>query len=133
MIEHIQLYLTRIDLDRHLRIGQEIKVFAQQRHQPADLRFIQVGRRTAAPVHLADLTAGEQRRTAGDLLRQNVQVFVGLVRLARHQLVAAAEVAQLMAERDMHVQRQRPLRVARSGALKRRFVVALVKLQRRGV
>ena len=90
MIEHIQLYLTRIDLDRHLRIGQEIKVFAQQRHQPADLRFIQVGRRTAAPVHLADLTAGEQRRTAGDLLRQNVQIFVGLVRLARHQLVAAA-------------------------------------------
>ncbi|MNE96575.1 hypothetical protein D3C80_1947920 [compost metagenome] len=53
--------------------------------------------------------------------------------LACDQLIAAAEIAELMTEGNMDIQRQWALRVARSRALERSFVVALVKLQRGGV
>ncbi|MGE6473335.1 hypothetical protein, partial [Serratia proteamaculans] len=40
-----------------------------------------------------------------------------------------AEIAEFVTEGDMHIQRQRTLWITRSGALKRRFVIALVELQ----
>lgn len=78
-------------------------MLAQHSHQPTNLRFTQVGRRTAAPMHLADLTPGKQRRPGGDFLRQHRQIVIRLMRLTRHLLVAAAEVAQLVAKRDMDI------------------------------
>ena len=105
MIEYIQFDFPRIDFDRDLRIGIELEVFAQQLHQTADLRFIQIRRRSAAPVQLADVKPGEQRCTMDDLLLQRVQILIGLVLLASNNLIATAEVTKLMAERDMYVER----------------------------
>ena len=105
MIEYIQFDFTRIDFDRNLRIGIELEVFAQQLHQTADLRFVQIRRRTTAPVQLADVTPGEQRCTMDDFLLQRVQILIGLVLLASNNLIATAEVTKLMAERNMYVER----------------------------
>ena len=95
MIEYIQFDFPRIDFDRNLRIGIELEVFAQQLHQAADLRFIQIRRRSA----------GEQRCTMDDFLLQRVQILIGLVLLASNNLIATAEVTKFMAERDMYVER----------------------------
>ncbi|MOA32761.1 hypothetical protein D3C78_1540050 [compost metagenome] len=84
-------------------------------------------------MQLTNFTPGKQRSALGDFLCQHRQIFIGLVRLTRHQFVAATEIAEFVAERDMHIQRQRTFWIARSSALKRRFVIALVELQRCGV
>jgi hypothetical protein len=41
-----------------------------------------------------------------NLLLKHIQILVGLMLLAGDDFVAAAEIAELMAKRDMHVQRQ---------------------------
>lgn len=105
MIEYIQFDFARIDFDRNLRIGIELEVFAQQLHQTADLRFVQIRRRTTAPVQLAHLAPGKKRCTMDDFLLQRVQILIGLVLLASNNLIATAEVTKLMAERDMYVER----------------------------
>jgi hypothetical protein len=52
--------------------------------------------------------------------------------LAGNNFIAAAEIAELMAERNMDVQRQRSLRIARDSLLKF-FAEGIGKLQRGGV
>ena len=58
------------------------------------------------------------RRLAGDVALQLVEVFVGLVVVAGDDFVAAAVIADVFAEGDMHVERE----VARGGVA--RFEVA---------
>src|SRR5699024_2947903 len=105
MIEYIQFDFPRIDFDRNLRIGIELEVFAQQLHQAADLRFIQIRRRSAAPLQLADVTPSELRCSLDDFLIQRVHLLIGRVLLASYKLSATAEVTKLMAERDRYVER----------------------------
>jgi hypothetical protein len=52
--------------------------------------------------------------------------------LAGHDFIAAAEIAELMAKRNMHVQRQRTLRIARDSLLKFSLAEVIGKLQRGG-
>jgi hypothetical protein len=85
------------------------------------LRFIQIGWRTAAPVQLADVASGKERRTMQDFLFERIQILIGFVLLAGNNFIAAAEVAELMAERNMDVERQRALRIARNSLKKFRF------------
>ena len=80
-------------------------LFRSPTYQTADLRFIQIRRRSAAPVQLADVTPGEQRCTMDDFLLQRVQILIGLVLLASNNLIATAEVTKLMAERNMYIER----------------------------
>ena len=115
MIEHVQFNLSGIDFDRNLRIRIEVEIIPQQRHQTADLRFIQVGWRAAAPVQLANLACGKQRRTMKNFLFQRIQILIGLMLLSGHNLIAATEVAEFVAKRDMNVKRERALRIARDG------------------
>ncbi len=92
--------------------------------------MVQEGRRAAAPVQLRDAPLAEQRRALANLLRQRVQIAVSFMQLARHDLIAAAEIAELMAERDMNVERQRALRIARHGTQKIRLAVAVAEFKR---
>ncbi len=48
-----------------------------------------------------------------DFLFQRIQILIGFMLLARDDFIAAAEVAEFMAERDMDVQRKRTLGIAR--------------------
>ncbi|MNR56616.1 hypothetical protein D3C85_1772220 [compost metagenome] len=68
MIENIQLYFTRIDFNRNFGIGIKTEISAQQAHQTADLRFVEIGWRTAAPVKLTHVAASHQRCTMQDFL-----------------------------------------------------------------
>ena len=106
MIEDIQLDFTRIDLDGDLGFGAEMKMGTQQIHQATDLRLVEIGRRAASPMQLLNLTVGKQRRAVDDLLFKEIEILIGLMLLAGDDLIAAAEITQLMAKRDMHVQRQ---------------------------
>jgi hypothetical protein len=87
MIQDIQLNFTRIDLNGDLCIGVKIEMAAQQIHQAADLRLVQIGWRTAAPVQLVNLTAGKQRRAMNNLLLKHIQILVGLMLLAGDDLL----------------------------------------------
>ena len=55
---------------------------------------------------------------------------IGFVLLTGNDFIAAAEVAELVAERNMDVERQRALRVARDSLLKIRFAESIGELQR---
>ncbi len=129
MVEHVQLDFTRIDLDRDLSVGVKVEMVAQQPHQAANLRFVEIGWRPAAPVQLADLTAGKQRRTVDNLLLKRIEILVCFMLLAGNDLIAAAEVAQSVTKRDMHVERQRTLRIAGHGLLKICFAKSIGELK----
>ena len=75
----------------------------QQPHQAANLRFVQIRRRTAAPVQLINLAASKKRSAMNNLLLKHIQILVSLMLLAGDDFVAAAEIAEFMAKRDMHV------------------------------
>ena len=66
---------------------------------------------------LADVTAGKQRGTVQNLLLQRIQILIGFMLLTGNDFIAAAEVAKLVAERNMDVERQRTLRIARDSLL----------------
>src|SRR5690606_19488033 len=110
-----------------------MEVTTQQRHQTADLRFIQVGWCTAAPVKLADVTPFKQRCAVQNFLFERIEILVCFVLLASNNFIAAAEVAELVAKRNMDVERQRALRVARDRLLKIRLAEGIGELQRGGV
>ena len=133
MIQHIQLNFTRIDFDRDFGVVIKMEIAAKKRHQTADLRFIQIGWRTAAPVKLADMTASKQRRAMQNFLFQRIQILIGFMLLTGDNFIAAAEVAELMAERNMDVERQRAFWIARDGLLKITLPEGIGELQRGGV
>ena len=87
-------------------------MFVQHGEQAAQLAVVQEGRRAAAQMQLDD-AAGRVyvRRLAGDVALQLVEVFVGLVVVAGDDFVAAAVIANVFAEGDVHVERE----VARGG------------------
>ncbi len=133
MIDHRQLNFAWIDFDRHLNVISNVKMATQQRHQPADLSLIEKGWRTTAPVQLRDAASGKQRRTLADFLLQHIQIAIGLVQLARHNLITAAEVAKAMAERNMNIQRQGTFRIAFNRKLEACLAKVLIELQRSGI
>lgn len=110
-----------------------MEVLTQHGHQAARLRFIQIGGCTAAPVQLGDQAMLEERGLRLDLLLQVVEVLVSLVLMAGNDLVAAAVIAELVTERDMHVERQIALGILAGSADKIRITEALVELQRSGI
>jgi len=133
VIQHIQLNFTRIDFDRDFSVDVKTEIAAQQGHQAAYLRFVQIGWRTAAPVKLADVTAFKQRRAMHNFLFERVKILVGFMLLAGHDFIAAAEVTKLVAERNMDIERQRTLRIARDSLLKILLAEGIGELQRGGV
>src|SRR5471032_1058180 len=125
---------ARVDLDRvlSLRIRGELEVLAQVGHQVAHLAVAHVGWRAAAEVQLFDLAhAGEQAALHVDFLLQVAEVGGGLGVVLGDDLVAAAVVADGVAERDVDVQRQGPLAAAHAQAGHRlqELAVAEVRLE----
>jgi hypothetical protein len=99
---------ARVDLDRIFAARFHAEMLAQQGHQRAQLVVGEEGGRAAPQVQLADgLALAAMGRMQGHLACQVVQVDGGAIVVARHDLVAGAVVAQRLAERHMHIQRQR--------------------------
>ncbi|MNT28277.1 hypothetical protein D3C72_1639550 [compost metagenome] len=130
VIEYIQLDFTRIDFNRDFSIGLKTEVGPQKIHQTADLRFIEIGWRTAAPVELAYVSPGKQRRTVQDFLLEGVQILIGFVLLAGDDFIAPAEIAELVAERNVNIERQRAFRISRNCLQKIGLAEGFSKLQR---
>ena len=81
---------------------------AQRGHHARQLGIAEEGRRAAAEVQLRDRLAGaEVRDVQGDLLVERIEVLGGALVVLGDHLVARAVVAQRLAERDVHVDRQR--------------------------
>jgi hypothetical protein len=99
---------ARIDLDRHLGRGREPEGAAQHRHQAGELVVGQEGGRAAAEVDLRDgLPVPEFAHVQIDLALERLEVRLRPVMVTRDHLVARAVVADLLAERDVHIDRHR--------------------------
>ena len=81
MVDNVQFYFTRVDFNGKLGIRRKAEMLTQHTGQTADLCFIEIGRRTAAPVHLMHFASGKQRGTGGDFFLQHGQVFIRLMLL----------------------------------------------------
>ncbi|MNE03826.1 hypothetical protein D3C80_963390 [compost metagenome] len=130
VVEDVQFNFTRIDFDRNFGISIEPEVCPKQIHQAADLCFIQIGRRTAAPVQLANVTASKKRCAVQNFLLKGIKIVVGFMLLASHDLITAAEIAELVAERDVNIQRKRALRITHHRLLEISLTERFGKLQR---
>ena len=86
----------------------QAEVTEQPVHHLAELPLVQEGRRAAAEMQLVDPPAGiEQLSLQAHLLDQVLHVGISAVLVPGDDLVAAAVITERMAERHMHVNRQR--------------------------
>ncbi len=76
------------------------------------------------------MASGKLRRAMEDLLLKRVQILICFVLLAGNNFIAAAEIAELVAERDMNIQRKRAIGVTRNRLLKMAITEGVGKLQR---
>ena len=91
------------------RVARQLEVAAELLDQPVDLERGEEGGRAAAEVQLLDLAVlVVELALQLDLAVQPVEVSLGLLVVAGDDLGAAAVEARARAERDVHVQRQRP-------------------------
>ena len=99
---------ARVDLDRDLALRQDAERPAHQTHELCEFLVGKEGGRAAAQVQLRKpLPAPQFLHVQFDLARQQFQVARGAVVVLGDDLVAGAVVAERVAERDVHVQRQR--------------------------
>src|SRR5574340_699504 len=98
---------ARVDLATDLGVVRQGVIPAHHVHQATNIAGIQVGGRAAAPVQLANHAGGiHLLRRARHLLLQINQIGLGLAVVARRHHVAAAEMAERVAERNVGIQRQ---------------------------
>ena len=99
---------ARVDLDRHLGVGGDVEGCAQHVHQAREFIVTEEGGRAAAEVQLGQhLMATEHGHVQLDLALERLEVFAGTLVVTGDDLVARAVVADRLAKRDVHVQRQR--------------------------
>lgn len=101
--------LARVDLDAVVAriVVQQVEVGAQLRHEFAQLAGTEEGRGSATEVQLLDhLLAGEVAADDLDLADQARKVRRAAPAILGDHLVAGAVVADVGAERDVHVERQ---------------------------
>ncbi len=96
-----------IDLDAVLAVGSAREARVEHVHQAHELRLAQQRRRAAAEVELLDAGARQVAAHQIRLERERLQVGRDAFALLGRDLVAAAVVADRVAERQVHVQRQR--------------------------
>ena len=84
-------------------------------------------------MQLINFAASKKRRAMNNLLLKHIQILVGLMLLTGDDFVAAAEIAEFMAKRDMHVQREGTLRIAGYRRIKFSGAKFWRKLQRGGI
>jgi len=106
---------ARVDFDAVVTriVIEQIEMLAQVRHQLTQFIVAEKGRCAAAEMQLLDFlrrveVAGDQL----DFLLEPLQIRLRTPAILGNDLVAGAVVTNVRAERHMHVQRQRPLRLA---------------------
>ncbi len=117
-------------------VVQQVQVLAQLGHQLAQLIVAEERRGTAAKVQLFYALGGVQVAADQlDFLFQALQVGVGTAAVLGDDLVAGAVVANVRAERYVHVQRQRPqgLAAVAQGVEQVEGTHLAAELRRRGV
>src|SRR3989304_2836127 len=99
---------ARIDLDRALETVRAPELAIERAHQLAHLPARKESGRAAAQMQLAEAAIlAEQRHGERQFLRQVLDILGRSVMVARAPLVARAVVADGVAERHVHVDRQR--------------------------
>ena len=107
-VEMLACRHARVGLERELGAGQRREVPQQSADQLVELRGRVVRGRAAAEMQLRELPAlGELAGEQLDLAAQHSEVGNRDVLARRDDRVAAAEEAALLAERQVHVQRER--------------------------
>ena len=127
-IQHGEFDLARVHLYADLPLIRKPEVLTQDGHQATGLPFVQIGGGAAAPVQLGHQPVLEQGGLRLDLLLEVIEVLIGLVLVTGDHLVAAAVVAKLVAEGDVHVERQIARRILARGLDEVRITEALVEL-----
>ena len=99
--------LARVGFTTHFRVRRDVEAGADHGHQLADVVGLEIGGRAAAPVELLHLaTRVGEFGDPGHFLLQVAQVLGRLGVFARGHHVAAAVVAEGVAERDVDVEGQ---------------------------
>jgi len=97
-----------IHFDRALAVGGARQAGIERPHERGELLARKEVGRAAAPVQLADLGAPtEKRREQLEFALEVGDILARAAVVARHDLVAAAVVANALAEGQMHIDRQR--------------------------
>ena len=106
--DRVRADLARIDLDRDLGVGCHVERAAQHAHQRGHLVAREERRRAAAPVKLLDdRVALDHAADDADFAADVLDVLGAAAVVLGDDLVARAVVADRVAERHVHVQRQR--------------------------
>ena len=109
---------ARIDFDRGLGPRRDAERLAQRAHHAGEFGVAEEGRGTTAEVQLRHrLPCPEPRHVQVDLLLERIEVLGGAFVVLGDDLVARAVVAQRLAERDVHVERERTRAADHAGAL----------------
>ena len=101
---------ARVDLDREFAASHQMKVLANRRHQPGELGVVQKRGCAAAKMQLRHLahTASHRLCVQSQLFFDIIQVCICFGAILGDHLVTSAVVADGVAKRQMHIQRQRP-------------------------
>jgi len=99
---------ARIHFDAALGVLLERVALGQHRHHLLEFGIAEEGRRAAPEVQLLESArTGQQAADEIGLRLQRIQILGGALVMARDDLVAGAVEADLVAERNVHVNRQR--------------------------
>ncbi len=144
-LQQVRAERARVQFRRHLRTGPKGEGAAQHLRQADQPRGPERRRRAAAQVQRCRAAMrGQQRRHHLHLARQAARIPLDPRRGARDRGMAAAIPAQRMAERHMHIQRQRILRpgaaqpagivlAGQRGEMRRGRIAGVARQRRRGV
>ena len=138
-LQALHAHRARVDFNGDFGLVRQAEVGAQQRHQLG--QFIVAQKRGAAPTQMQlpqPLARADDGRVQGQLFGQVVQVARRAAVVLGDDLVASAVVAQRLAKRNVHIQRQRGQPPRRAQRLREhlaviRVVKGLYKTVRRGV
>ena len=107
-VKPVVVHRAGVDLDRVLASGRELEAAPQHGHELAELVVAEECGRSAAEMQLAHgLALPQLGRVQVHLARKIAQVLGRTVLVLGDDLVAGAVIAQRLAERHMHVERQR--------------------------
>ena len=102
--------MARIELDRVLAQAREIERLLEPGDDPGEVQAAERGRRAAAPVQVRHRMRADALGDEADLGDQHGGVGVDRLLLADRLGVAAAIEAELAAERDVQIERERRAR-----------------------
>ncbi len=128
MREPLPAHGARVDLDRNFGSLQKGECASQRAHHAVEFGVRQEGRRSAAEVKLQQgLAAAERFDLQCEFVLERIEILAGALVMAGDDLVARTVIANRLAKRNVHVDRQRraPANGAGRLALRQRLAILL--------